>query len=195
MVFKNIQKIKTALPEVIHIAMFYNNGIIFQTTFEEDINVPKLGENLAELVEHIRKVYDASNLEYTHYRKIIIETEDISIVIIKLGEDSNIALFLESEKSEELKLNSIRRYLKKIENLIDMDEKEIIIKEILRIENEVKSLKTILSKKEKNIENFKKSLGEKDIEKEVSSISEECENIREEINKKEQEIEELKKKF
>lgn len=195
MVFKNIQKIKTALPEVIHIAMFYNNGIIFQTTFEEDINVPKLGENLAELVEHIRKVYDASNLEYTHYRKIIIETEDISIVIIKLGEDSNIALFLESEKSEELKLNSIRRYLKKIENLIDMDEKEIIIKEILRIENEVKSLKTIFSKKEKNIENFKKSLGEKDIEKEVSCISEECENIREEINKKEQEIEELKKKF
>ena len=29
MVFKNVKHLKAALPEVIHIAMFYNNGTIF----------------------------------------------------------------------------------------------------------------------------------------------------------------------
>ena len=55
-VLKNITRIKNALPEVLHVAMFYNNGIVFQTTLEQEINIPKLGENLAEVLSHIKKL-------------------------------------------------------------------------------------------------------------------------------------------
>ena len=64
MVFKNIARIKTALPEVLHIVMFYNNGTVFQTTFEQDINIPKLGGNLTELLNHIKNVYEICKSPY-----------------------------------------------------------------------------------------------------------------------------------
>ncbi|MFX1573304.1 MAG: hypothetical protein ACFFB0_11195 [Promethearchaeota archaeon] len=43
--------------------MFYNNGTVFQTTFEQEINGPKLGENLAEFLTPIRNVYNICNFK------------------------------------------------------------------------------------------------------------------------------------
>ena len=63
MVWKNVKLIQAALPEVIHVAMFYNNGTIFDTTFEQSVNIPKLGEHLAELLNQMRRIYAVS---YTH---------------------------------------------------------------------------------------------------------------------------------
>ena len=148
MVFKNIQRIQAALPEVKHIAMFYNNGIIFQTTFEQEINIPKLGENLAEILNHAKKLYDISNYNFENYKKIIFETDDMSIIILKLGEDSNLALFFKKEEEKELKLTAIKRYITRIEELIDMDERELIIQQIIAKEEEIKQLKESLNEKE-----------------------------------------------
>lgn len=192
MVFKNIQRIKAAVPEIKHIAMFYNNGIIFQTTFEQDMNVPKLGENLAELVEYVRKIYEVSDLEYKHYKKLLIETEGISIIIFKLGEDSNIALFFEAEKTQELKINSIRRYLKRIENLTDMDEKEIILKEILEKENELEFLQMEYAQKAEKMRDIMEK-SEEDVSEEFSHLSEECKDLKEDISEIEKKIDSLKK--
>ena len=136
MVFKNINRIKSALPEVKHIAMFYDNGTIFQTTFEQDINIPKLGENLAEVLNHMRQLYEICQIKLKSYEKIIFETDNLSIMILKLGEESNIALFFKKEEDETLKISAIRRYLAKIEDLVDMDKNEIIFQEILSKEEE-----------------------------------------------------------
>jgi len=125
MVFKNIKRIQTALPEVLHIVMFYNNGTIFQTTFEQDINIPKLGENIAEILSHVQKLYEICNFDLVDYKKLIFETENISLIIIKLGENSNLGLFFKKEEDKDLKLNAIRRYLSRIEELIDMDKAEL----------------------------------------------------------------------
>lgn len=125
MVFKSIERIKSAIPEIIHVAMFYNNGIIFDSTFAKDINVPKLGENLAHILDHFRDLYEILSFEKRTYKKVILETEDVSIIILKLGEDSNIALFFKSENVKEVNISSIQRYLKKIEELIDMDKTEL----------------------------------------------------------------------
>ena len=131
MVFKNISRIKSALPEVKDVAMFYNNGTIFQTTFEQDINIPKIGENLAEILNHMRKLYEICQIKINNYEKVIFETDNLSIMILKLGEESNIALFFKKEEDEVLKISAIRRYLAKIEDLVDMDKNEIIFQEIL----------------------------------------------------------------
>ena len=56
MVFKNIKRIKNLMPEVEDVVMFYNNGIVFQTTYSQSLNVPKLGENLAELLRSISTI-------------------------------------------------------------------------------------------------------------------------------------------
>jgi len=128
MVFKNIKRIQTALPEVLHIVMFYNDGIIFQTTFEQDINIPKLGENIAKMLSHVQKLYEICNFDLVDYKKLIFETENISLIIIKLGENSNLGLFFKKEEDKDLKLNAIKRYLSRIEELIDMDKAELEMK-------------------------------------------------------------------
>ena len=129
--------------------MFYNNGIIFQTTFTHDINIPKLGEHIAEALNQLQKVYEVCNFELNKYIKLIFETEKISVIVLKLGEDSNIGLFFKNEVPKELKLNLIQKYLNRIEELIDMDAKELILQDILLEENEIKELKKTSEIKQK----------------------------------------------
>ncbi len=205
MVFKNILRIKAALPEVKHVVMFYNNGTIFQTTFEQEINIPKLGENLAEILDHAKRLYDISNYNFDNYKKIILETNDMSIIILKLGEDSNIALFFRKEEEKELKLTAIKRYITRIEELIDMDERELVIQNILVKEEEIKHLKELLSEKEKIGEELKTELinmekgnieGDKrKITSEINSLDFECENLRKHLEKSNNEIKHLKEKI
>jgi len=205
MVFKNILRIKAALPEVKHVAMFYNNGTIFQTTFEQEINIPKLGENLAEILNHTRKLYEICNYSFEDYKKIIFESDDISIIILKLGEDSNLALFFKKEEEKELKLTAIKRYIIRIEELIDMDERELIIQDIIAKEEEIKHLKETLNEKRETIEKLSKEI--KNIEegiiegdkkkntKELNDLELECVTLNRDIEKKDIEIEQLKEKI
>jgi len=205
MVFKNIQRIKTALPEVKHVVMFYNNGTIYQTTFEQDINIPKLGENLAEVLNHVRKLYDICNYNFEDYKKLIFETDDMSIIILKLGEDSNIAFFFKKEEEKELKLNAIKRYLTRIEELIDMDEKELVLQEILTKEEEIKQLKELLNEKKESIEKLNIKLNnieegiiegdKKEVAKELKDLDNECNNLNDFLEKYQIEIEQLKEKI
>ena len=205
MVFKNVQRIKAALPEVKHVVMFYNNGTIFQTTFEQDINIPKLGENLAGVLNHIRKLYEICNFNFEDYKKIIFETDEMSIIILKLGEDSNIALFFKKEEEKELKLTAIRRYMTRIEELIDMDEGELILHEIIAKEEEIKHFKELLNEKKDIIEKSRNEIKEidegtiegdiKDITKKLDDLDFECVNLNYEIEKRENEIEQLKEKI
>lgn len=195
MVFKNISRIKATLPEVMHIVMFYDNGTIFQTTFEQEINIPKLGKNLGEVLNHMRKLYEISQIPLKSYEKVIFETDDASIMILKLGEESNIALFFKNEEDEMLKISKIRRYLKRIEDLIDMDKREILLQEILAKEEELKSLEEKSKETIEKIKNFREK--EFEIDKDVSdqkiiSLTNENEKINEAINNLMEEISMLK---
>jgi len=202
MVFKNIVRIKTALPEVLHIVMFYNNGTVFQTTFEQDINIPKLGENLTELLNHIKNVYEICNFKLDDYKKLIFETEDISVIILKLGEESNIALFFKKEEVTDIKLSSIRRYLTRIEELIDMSEKEIFLQEILVKEEQIKKIQDLLHSKQQTIQNLQENLKYLDtdehqeefkkVEKEIKVLEEESIELKKEITNNNEEILHLK---
>ncbi len=205
MVFKNILRIKAVLPEVKHVVMFYNNGTIFQTTFEQEINIPKLGENLAEILNHTKKLYKICNYNFENYKKIIFETDDMSIIILKLGEDSNIALFFRKEEEKELKLTAIKRYMTIIEELIDMDEKELILQDILLKEEEVKNLKDDLKKKMEKIMNLRNELNDidkgiiegdqKKLMKELNDLQSEFNSLDHEIEKKNSEIQQFKEKI
>ncbi len=199
MVFKSIERIKVALPEITDIIMFYNNGIIFQTTFKQEINIPKLGEHMAESLNQLRKVYEICNFESKDYIKLIFETEDISVIILKLGEDSNIALFFKNEDSKELKIRSIQRYLTKIEELIDMDAKELILQDIISEENEIKELKKTLDLKKKELENikvdFEKNLNIESKDDLKISYDKACESLEKECNHLDQEITNRKKRI
>jgi len=182
--------------------MFYNNGTVFQTTFEQEINVPKLGENLAEFLNHIKNVYNICNFKSEVYKKLIFETDEISVIILKLGEDSNIALFFKKEEVKDIKLSSIRRYLTRIEELIDMDEKEIILQEILNKEEQLKKTQELLQSNQQSIQNLDeelKNLGSselqeeyKRVEREINFLEEDCIKLRKEITNTNEEILRLK---
>jgi len=194
MVFKNINRIKSSLPEVKHVAMFYDNGTIFQSTFEQDINIPKLGENLAEVLYHMRKLYEICQIQLKSYEKIIFESDNISVMILKLGEESNLALFFKKEEDEALRLSAIRRYLAKIEDLVDMDKNEIIFKEILDKEEELKKSQEKFKFLEEKIKDLEmKGIEGKDQEK--ISLQNEREQLKINIEKLAVDIEQLKSKI
>jgi hypothetical protein len=126
MVLKNIQKIKEKLPGVKYIVLFYNNGLIFQSTFApEVVNIPDLGRDLANLVNGFQDVVEESHFEAAPFQKLIYETAHVVVVIIALGEDSNLALFFEGGKRAEFHIESIRTYLEQIKDLVDTDQAEI----------------------------------------------------------------------
>lgn len=203
MVFKSVSRIQKALPEVLHIVMFYNNGTIFQTTMDQQFNIPKLGENIAEALNHLRKLYEFCNFNIVDYKKLIFETDEISMIILKLGEDSNLALFFQKELDINQKLKSIRRYIKKIEELIDVNYAELGFHELLRIDDELKKLKENLSIKQELIKQIKEkrdlldpetAIEEiKDQEKKLQELNEECRRLTQECEIKEKEMENIRK--
>ncbi len=205
MVFKNINRIKNALPEIIHIAMFYNNGTIFQTTFDQEFNIPKLGENLAKAVERMRNVYEICHLSMgaEDYKKLIFETNDMSTIIIKLGEDSNLALFFKQEEEVDKKLKSIRRYIKKIEELIDVDKYELEFLELKQCEDDIKDLKKNLDIKKQEILKLEENLNQpeiseeklKELLKKKEIIFEECSALEKQIEIKQKEADAIKEKI
>jgi len=183
MVFKNITRIKTALPDVVHIIMFYNNGTIFQTTFEQDINIPKLGELLAKALDKVRKLNDICKFKSNDYKKLIFEMEEVTIIILKLGEDSNIALIFKNEDSKEINLTPIKRYLSRIEELIDMDKNELVLKKILSKEEESIALETLLKKKAEELDLIKEKLKNASEEVYKEKLTKECDLLEQECRK------------
>ncbi len=206
-----MEKIKSALPEVLQIVMFYNNGTVFQTTFDQSKNIPKLGENLAESLAHARKLFEFCQIDTGAYKKLVYETKEITLIILKLGENSNIALFLKNLKEEDLNYQSIRRYLYRIERLIDMDKIDLEKEELKEKQAELDKMEGILTAKLSELENMKSNLSAlaneiekktenlKIKEKELENGEKELEKIKEEMKIKETEtdkkkMEEIKEK-
>jgi len=184
--------------------MFYNNGTVFDTTFEKNINIPKLGEHLAELLNQMRKIYETCSYSLEKYSKLIIETNDISAIILKLGEDSNIVLFFKKEKEDGLKLKPIKRYITKIEELIDADKFDLLAQEWETKEGILKNLKKNLISKQDQLNMLKnkfETIDEtskhetKEISKEIEDLELSCTELQLEIEIKKKEVEEITEKI
>ncbi|TFG22934.1 MAG: hypothetical protein EU533_03705 [Promethearchaeota archaeon] len=122
---KNLKKIKNELPSLLDYVIFYNTGIVFQSTFSEGTNVPAICANLIEIISKFKNSLFCCDATPNEYQKIIFESKKYIIFIIKLGEESNIALFFDNQVVDEVKISSVQKYLKKIEELIDMDVSEL----------------------------------------------------------------------
>ncbi|OLS32249.1 MAG: hypothetical protein HeimAB125_10920, partial [Candidatus Heimdallarchaeota archaeon AB_125] len=144
MVLKTIERIKQALPEVEHIVMFYNDGTVYQTTFEqfeESVNIPKVGEDLAIILSTFKNLYDLSNYKFKEYNQLLFDTEDTDVLIIKIGENANLALFFRKTVVKgELQIDSIKKYITKIGKLIDIGRIDLVEREIRLNERELKKL-------------------------------------------------------
>jgi len=174
-----MDKIKEALPDLIQIVMFYDEGTVFQTTYEQPINIPKLGENLTESLSHIRQLLEICNIEIEPYTKLIYETKNIVIIVIKLGERSNLALFF--RKGDGLpKISSIRRYLLRIENLMDTDKLELDKRSLEDLKKEVTELELEVQSKLSNIEKKKSEIT--NIDSKINALKDEIEAKKKEIN-------------
>ena len=102
-------------------------------------------------------------------------------------------------------LTAIKRYITRIEELVDMDQKELIIQDIIAKEEEIKHLKEVLHEKKEIIEKLGKELNnieeeiiegdKKIITKELNDLDLECANLNRDIEKKDIEIEQLKEKI
>ncbi len=128
MVIKTLNKIKNELPGLLDYIMFYNTGIVFQSSFSEKTNVPAVCAKLSDIIQMFKASLNCYDTPSNDYLKIIFETKEHIIIILKLGEDSNIALFFDNEvinDVSDVNISSVQKYLNKLEKLIDMDKSEI----------------------------------------------------------------------
>ena len=82
------------------------------------------------------------NFEFVDYNKLVFDTDGINVIILKLGENSNLALFFKKRKrAGELRIHSIRRYIKLAEELLDVDRTELVEQNLSVKEAQLKELK------------------------------------------------------
>ena len=200
MIEKTIERIKKTLPEVDHVVMFYNDGTVFHTTFEHTVNIPKLGENISMSLAHIQKIYETCNYDLASYNKLVFDTNDVSVIILKLGENSNLALFFKKKiRRVELKIRSIRRYIELAEDLLDVDRIELVEQEMEAKESQLMESKLQFGSQQYKLITLQEFQNEvedeekkKKISKEVEKVNREISRIKEEIDKKLAEIANLK---
>ncbi|MFX1517698.1 MAG: hypothetical protein ACFFC6_15450 [Promethearchaeota archaeon] len=199
MIEDTIERIKKKLPEVEHIVMFYNDGTVFRTTFEE-INIPKLGENISEIIVNMRRLYEGCNYKWEEYNQLVFDTDNVNVIILKLGENSNLALFFRKiRKKGELRIHSIRRYIEKVEDLLDIDQDELVIQELETKENKLDELKLQMGSQQYKLITLQEYQNEtideekkKEISKEIDKVNKDIMKVKEEIDKKISEINSLK---
>ncbi|MHA1198488.1 MAG: hypothetical protein ACTSQF_03955 [Candidatus Heimdallarchaeaceae archaeon] len=199
MVQKTIDRIRRALPEVEHIAMFFDDGTVFQTTFEqfeESVNIPKLGEDLSDILSSFRKLYEICNYDFKNYNQLLFDTESVDVLILKLGENSNLALFFRKLVVDgELQINTIQKYVTKIEKLMDIGQMDLIERDIRRKDRDLKHLYENMDEKLEKQKELQTLLGASksdisNIEKIELEIHELTEDIKKLELEKEQSIEE-----
>jgi len=197
---KTIDRIRRALPEVEHIAMFFDDGTVFQTTFEqfeESVNIPKLGEDLSDILSSFKKLYEICNYDFKNYNQLLFDTESVDVLILKLGENSNLALFFRKLVVDgELQINTIQKYVTKIEKLIDIGQMDLIERAIRRKDRELKHLYESMDEKLAKQKELQTLLGASksdisNIEKIALEIHELTEDIKKLELEKEQSVEEL----
>ena len=126
MVLHDLELLMKKIPEIENIVTFYDEGTVFQTTFDKNtVNIPKLGNDLASILSTFRGL-QAKN-DFKEYSKIIYDGLEVSLIIFKAGEQSNIALFFKRELSDfEIQNLHIRSYIDRIQELIDYDRKSLL---------------------------------------------------------------------
>lgn len=199
---KTTERIKKTLPEVEHVVMFYNDGTVFHTTFEK-INIPKLGENISETLAYIQKIYEICNYNLVSYNKLVFDTDDMNVIILKLGENSNLALFFRKKRGKgELRIRSIRRYIELVEDVLDTDRVELVEQELELKENQLLELKLQFGSQqykaitlEEYLMETKDEVKKEEISKEVEKVNKEIMRIKEDIDKKIDEINDLKEEI
>ncbi|MFX0124747.1 MAG: hypothetical protein ACFFAE_14045, partial [Candidatus Hodarchaeota archaeon] len=134
------------------------------------------------------------------YNRLVFDTNDVNVVILKLGENSNLALFFRKiRKKGELRIHTIRRYLEKVEDLLDIDQNELVVREMESKEDMLDELKLkmgsqkykLITLREYQIE-IQDEEKKKEVSKEIDKVNREIMRIKEEIDKKIIEINSLK---
>jgi hypothetical protein len=150
MALKNIERIKAEIPEIFHIVMFYDDGTIFQTTFQQ-VNIPQIGENLAESIKHIAKLFEICKIENEPYTRLIYETKTYIILVFKIGEQSNLAVFFR-KGPEEPRIGAIKNFIYRIEAVMDTDKIELDKQALEKQRTELSALEQELKTKLESIE-------------------------------------------
>lgn len=171
---KNLEKIKELLPEILHVVMFYDDGTVFQSTFESNVNIPKLGENLSEAKKHAKILLEVSQFKEETLKKVVYETNDLVWIILDIGEMSNLALIFKKGASEP-DITPIRRHIRQIENLIDTDKKELAMQSLIEIDTRIFKLENELEESNKKNADLTRKLT--NIEEEINAFSSELNNL------------------
>lgn len=189
MVLRDINRLIENIPEIENIVTFYDDGTVFQTTFNKvEVNIPKLGSDLATILSLFKNLQAKNN--FSEFVKVIYDGVNVSLLIFKAGEQSNVALFFKREMTDkEIQNLHIRNYIDRIQQFMDIDQETLREKEFEKKKNEIISLKTIQDKKLAELSEIDQSEENIKIKEELEK---EIKNLEQKIIELEEEIEKLK---
>ena len=127
-----VEDIKKQIPSVKTVLAFYNDGTVFYSGFKKEAipSVPDLGDACAKIIENFKNIYDMiksgrQDLGDYSYKQITFSSNGLGIMIIHLGEESNIALFFDKLSINKVNLGCIETDLSQIEDIMDTTDSEL----------------------------------------------------------------------
>jgi predicted regulator of Ras-like GTPase activity (Roadblock/LC7/MglB family)/flagellar biosynthesis chaperone FliJ len=200
MVLKNIRRIQETLPNVLHVIMFYNDGTVFQTTFDPPVNIPKLGVNLSEIIAHFKTLKEFCNMEFGLLKNAIFETKNVIIGIIRIGEESFMAIFMENRGEKGIDFEPIKKYIGRLEYLVDMDrieiEKEGLLahqRDLEEAKKKLENLGALKNSTEKKLDEVKDQALHDEINAELNMLRGEIDSLEKFIQEKTAVVEKIEK--
>lgn len=121
MAIEKIQAIHNMLPGVQSVSLFYDNGIIYQTTINHELDIPVIGKNLAHFVQEMQLLAENCKDPEDKYQKMTIDTEKSVYIILRLGEQSNMALKFIKAEYQKNSLGKIEEIIEKLKNVVDLN--------------------------------------------------------------------------
>jgi predicted regulator of Ras-like GTPase activity (Roadblock/LC7/MglB family) len=124
MIRKIIEELRNHIAGIDNYVVFYNSGIVFRTDFSESVNVPQLGNTLAQIITDMIQLITTCAMNAGIYERLIFETGACKIFFFQLGEESHLALFT-SDATLNLQISHLKHYLDQMKEIVDVSSKEL----------------------------------------------------------------------
>ena len=196
MISHNIEQIKQLLPEVEEVMIFYDDGLVYQSSFDQSAtNIPQCGKELSNILTNIKNLYELVDFKIKGMPTLIFETEGMDMIITKIGERTNLVLFFReiiedpTLKMEKLASPSVKKQFRALRRLLDIGCIELAQQElnnkIQELGRQYMDLVRLKLRKQKELDVL-------DDFYERKKISNKIEEIKKDIKEKRKELEQLK---
>lgn len=120
MAFEKFSIYKEKFAHATNFMLVHQDGTVIQTDFQPPINIPKVGDNIVDMVKHFRTFMDLCKYEGELYQKQVLETANMIVIFVRLDEVNHLGLFFKKDQIQVDKIHFLEQTLRTIEEIEKM---------------------------------------------------------------------------